>query len=313
MAGLGEFDVVTGAFGYTGRYIADRLLQAGRGLLTLTGHPERPNSFGERVRVAPYNFDRPDALAASLDGADTLYNTYWVRFARGAATFEQAVANTKTLVQAAEMADLRRIVHVSVTNPSLDSPLPYFRGKAELEAFIRQTRLSHAVIRPAVVFGREDILINNIAWLLRRSPIFAIPGRGDYRLQPVFVADLAEIAVDAGGRADNAVIDAVGPEVFTFDELVHLMARRIGSRARIVRVPPMLAMAAAKMIGGALGDVLLTRDELAGLMANLLVSPAAPTGHTRLSDWLAANAPIVGRAYASELRRHFAVPRRPAA
>ncbi|MBP7746265.1 MAG: NAD(P)H-binding protein [Phycisphaerae bacterium] len=300
-----EFDVVTGAFGYTGRYIAAQLLERGRDVLTLTGHPERPNPFGARVRVAPFGFDRPDELTARLAGAARLYNTYWVRFAHGATTFAQAIANTKTLVRAAEAAGVRRIVHISITNPTLASSLPYFRGKAELEDFIQQSRLSHAIIRPTVVFGREDILINNIAWLLRTSPVFAIPGRGDYRLQPVYVEDLAALAVDAGGRSDNVVLDAVGPEVFTFEALVRLIARTIGSRARTVHVPPWLALAVARVVGWAVGDVLLTHDELAGLRANLLVSASAPTCPTRLSAWLADNAAGLGRTYASELRRHF--------
>ena len=88
-------------------------------------------------------------------------------------------------------------MHISITNPSLDSPLPYFRGKAILEKEIRASGISHAIVRPTVLFGKEDILINNITYLLRRLPVFAIPGSGDYRLQPIYVEDLAEIAVEA--------------------------------------------------------------------------------------------------------------------
>jgi NADH dehydrogenase len=300
-----EFDVVTGAFGYIGRYIARRLIAAGRTILTLTGHPERPNPLGAPVRVAPFNFDEPAALAASLAGASMLYNTYWVRFVRGQTTFDRAVANTRALVAAAKQARVRRIVHISITNPAAESALPYFRGKAQVEELIAASGLSYAIVRPTVVFGDEDILVNNIAWLLRRFPVFAIPGPGDYRVQPVFVEDLAQLAVSAGQQSENLIVDAVGPEILRFDELVRLVARAAGSRALIVHVPPGVALVTARVIGQLVGDVLLTRDEIAGLMADLLVSHHPPTGTTRLSAWLAQHAGQVGQRYASELQRHF--------
>lgn len=298
-------NVVTGAFGYTGKYIARRLLALGESVKTLTGHPRRENPFGERVIVAPFDFDRPDRLVESLRGAQTLYNTYWVRFSHKGRRFEQAIANAKTLIRAAEQAGIRRLVHISITNPSLNSPLPYFRGKAELEETIRGSKLSHAIIRPTVVFGIEDILINNIAWLLRRVPVFAMPGRGDYRLQPVFVEDLAQIAVDAARLDEDIVMDAVGPEVYTFRDLTQLVANTIGSRALIVPARPWVTLLASRLIGCVTRDIVLTRDEVAGLMANLLVSSKPPTGKTHLSDWLSKHADSVGQRYASELRRHF--------
>lgn len=299
-------NVVTGAFGYTGKYIARRLLADRQSVMTLTGHPDREDPLGGRVSAAPFSFDQPARLVETLRGASTLYNTYWVRFSHGRVSFDQAVANTKTLIDAAEQAGVRRFVHISITNPSIDSPLPYFRGKAELEHALSISRLSYAIIRPAVVFGQEDILINNIAWLLRRFPIFMTPGRGDYRLQPIYVEDLADIAVEAANRDENAVIDAVGPETYTFRDLVNLVARAVGSRAMIMSAPRWLALLAARLIGRVTRDVVLTRDEVSGLMSNLLISGGPPTGKTLLSEWVARNAEHLGRRYASELQRHFA-------
>ena len=304
--GKQDLDVVTGAFAYTGKYITERLLSMGRGVRTLTGHPNRRNPFGDRVDVARFEFEDRAKLAKSLGGADTLYNTYWVRFPYGAMTFETAVRNTETLIGAAGDAGVRRIVHVSITKASEDSPFPYFRGKARLERTIRGSGLSHAILRPTVIFGREDILINNIAFVLRRFPVFGIPGSGEYRVRPVSVEDVAEVCVAAGQRAENEIIDAVGPETFTFEELVRLIAATVGSRARIVHVPPAVALAASRLVGYFVKDVLVTRDELEGLMADLVVTDGPATGHRRLSDWLAENAATVGRRYASEVSRHYA-------
>ena len=300
-----EMNVVTGSFGLTGRYITRRLLDMGKTVKTIISHPDLYNPFGEKVAAEPFNFDNPKALIETLKGASTLYNSYWVRFSYGKSSYSKAVENTKTLIKAAEAAGVRRIIHVSVTNPSYDSPLEYFRGKAELEKFIAEFGLSYAIIRPSLIFGLEDILINNIAWLLRHFPVFPIPGSGSYRLQPIFVGDLADIAVKAGQKEDNVIINAVGPEIFSYFELVRLIREIVRSRSVLIPVPPQLVYLGSKMIGYIVNDVLLTKDEIRGLMANLLVTDSAPAGSTRLGDWLRRNAEIVGTRYASELGRHY--------
>jgi NADH dehydrogenase len=302
-----ELSIVTGAFGYTGKYITRRLLSMGERVATLTAHADG-NPFGDRVLAFPLDFNNPTALRKHMEGAATFYNTYWVRFPRGEITYERAVENTKVLIAAARDAGVRRFVHVSITNASEESPLPYFRGKGRIERALIESGLSHAIVRPTIIFGLGDILINNIAWMLRRFPVFAVIGAGDYRVQPVFVEDAAAIMIDAAHAKADCVIDAVGPETFTFDELVGLIAATVRSRARIVHVRPGVAYLLSKIIGRLVGDVVLTRDEVAGLMAGLLVSDDPPTGPTRLSEWLDRNADRVGTSYASELRRHYVKP-----
>jgi uncharacterized protein YbjT (DUF2867 family) len=299
------FDVVTGAYGYTGRYLAQRLLDAGRTVRTLTGDPSRPDPFGGRVEAYSFSFDDPARLVETLRGATALYNTYWVRFAHGEVDYERAVENTRTLFAAAAEAGVERVVHVSITNASEGSPLPYFHWKAVLERELGESGLSHAIVRPTVVFGREDILINNIAWLLRRLPVFVVPGSGDYRLQPIYVEDLAALCADAGRRRDDFVVDAVGPETYTFDELVGVLRGAVGSRARIVHAPEQLALTLGRVVGALVRDVVVTPEELAGLAANLLVSEGQPTGETSFRGWVGEHGHELGRRYASELARHY--------
>ncbi len=299
-----DFDVVTGASGYTGRYITRALLSRGRRVKTLTGHPTRSNPFDDHVEAVPFNFDRPDALKRSLEGARALFNTYWIRFPHDGQSFDQAVANTRVMIDAAAAAGVRKFVHISVTHAT-ESPLPYFRGKAMVEAAVRESQLSYAIIRPALIFGVEDILLNNIAWLQRRFPFFPIPGRGDYRVQPIFAADLAEIAVNAARDERSVILDAVGPEIFTFDELVRMIASAVGSNSRIVHVDSRIAVSFAWIVGWFVRDVTLTLDEARGLMSNLLVTDSPPNATTRFSEWLRSNVDKIGVAYASELARHF--------
>lgn len=298
--------VITGAFSYTGKYATCLLLGRGYKIRTLTYHPQRENPFGEKVQPFPYNFDQPDQLAQSLRGASTLINTYWVRFPRGEATFETAVQNTRALITAAKDAGVRHVVHVSIANPSLDSPLGYYKGKAQLEQAVMESGLSYAILRPTVIFGLEDILINNIAWFVRRFSVFAIPGDGRYSIRPIYVEDMARLIADAVDQPGNTVLDAVGPEIFTFAELVRLIAGRLGRSVRLVHLPMPLTYAATFVTGWFVGDVVLTWEEYRGLMGNLLAPDGPSAGQTRLSDWLAENHERVGRQYASEVARHYA-------
>lgn len=297
--------IVTGAFGYIGKYIAAALLEQGRAVRTITTHPDKPNPFGERVAAFPYSFDDEARLVATLAGAETLYNTYWIRFPYAGQTYEQTLANTETLFRCARQAGVGRIIHIGVTRATLDSPLPYYRGKAIQEELLKACGVPFSIVRPTLVFGKEDILVNNIAWLIRKSPVFPIFGAGDYRVQPVFVGDLAQIALDQAAGPPGATVDAIGPETYTFEQFVRQIALALDRRTRLIHVPPGLGILLGRLIGLSLGDVLLTRNELRGLMDELLTSTQPPNGPTRFSDWLAQNRSSAGAAYTSELARHF--------
>ncbi len=303
MSETGEIHAVTGAFGYSGKYIAQRLLAKGHRVITLTNSPHRPNAFEGRIEARPFDFDHPERLCESLRGVTTLYNTYWVRFNHRTFTHAQAVANTRTLFEAAKQAGVERIVHTSITNPSVTSPLEYFSCKARLEMALEESGVSHAVLRPAILFGGEDILVNNIAWALRRLPVFGVFGDGSYRLQPIYVDDFAALAVAHGEQRDNVTVNAIGPETFTYKELVKTIGRIIGKPRPVLPVPPTLAYAASRVLGALVHDVLLTRDEIHALMEGLLCVDAAPAGTTKLTEWTEAHAKDLGRRYASELAR----------
>jgi NADH dehydrogenase len=295
---------VTGAFSYSGKYITGRLLERGAEVITLTGHPNRPDPFGSQVRAYPLDFDQV-SMSRSLQGVDVLVNTYWVRFDKDENTQPRAVENTRKLVHAAQAAGVKRIVHISIANPSAESHLPYYWGKAANEKTVIESGLSYAILRPTVLVGKEDILINNIAFLLRRLPFFLIPGDGSYCIQPVYVEDLADLAAEAVYRSDNYVIDAAGPDAYSFKELVQLIGEEIGAKRPLISVPPGLALFAAQFLSLFVRDVMLTPEEVKGLMANLLVSHQPALGKTAFRDWLEENKSIVGTKYASEIKRHY--------
>jgi uncharacterized protein YbjT (DUF2867 family) len=299
-------DLVTGAFSYSGSAITERLLGSGRRVRTFTFHPQREHPLQARVETFPYRFDDPSALTRNLDGVTTLYNTYWVRFDHGQASFADAIENSRILFSAAGRARVERIVHVSIANPSIDSPLPYFRGKALVESALAQSGLLHSIVRPTWIFGGErDVLTNNIAWILRRTPVFPLPGSGSYLVQPVHVDDLARICIEAAASDRDLTIDAAGPETMPFRELVALIRSAVKSRSPVIPIPPLLMAAAARGLGLLVRDIVLTPDEIRGLMAGLLVSHDPPLGRIAFSEWLDEHKTSIGRSYANELHRHF--------
>ena len=298
-------DVVTGSFGYIGKYVTRALLESGHAVKTITTHPDKPNPFGEKVEAASYHFEDPEALTRYLEGCEILYNTYWVRFNYRQWSFDKSLENTKILFQCAKNAGVRKIVHISVTNPSEKDELPYYRGKAYQEKALRELGVAYTIVRPTLVFGKEDILVNNIAWTIRKFPIVPIFGSGKYKVQPVFVEDLAKLAVEASRSEGSATFDAIGPETYPYETFVKLIARELNRNVTFVHTNPSMGILLGKLIGLLVKDVILTKDEVRGLMLNKLTSDQDPNGKTLFSVWLRDNKQSIGSGYTSELKRHF--------
>lgn len=299
----GEFDVVTGAFSYTGSYITECLIGEGRKVRTLTRR-SRPQEAPEAIEVVPYRWDLEN-LVEALAGAETLFNTYWVRLARGQTTFDEAVSNSRLLFESAKKAGVKRVVHVSVTKADEAPYLPYFAGKAEVEAALKESGVSYAIVRPTVIYGREDVLINNIAWLLRRIPIFVIAGSGDYRVRPVHVEEVARICVEAAKSSEDLMIDAVGPETMTFEEMVRVIKKAVGSRSVIVHAPPWVLLTISRFLSLVLRDELMSAGELRGLMDELVATDGPSTGEASFNQWVARHSDTLGHSYVSEMKRNY--------
>lgn len=296
-------DVVTGAFSFTGKYVAERLIENGRRVRTLTNHPDRESPFTDEIHAEPYRFDDPGGLAASLEGAETLYNTFWIRDPHEGPPPGNAVRFSGRLVEAAETAGVDRIVHFSVSNADA-SDLAYYRAKARVERIVEAAGMSHAILRPTLVYGVDDMLVNNLAWALRRLPVFAVHGDGSYRVQPVFVGDVADIAVEQGRANANVRLDLAGPDVLAFTDFLRLLRDHLGARCALVHAPPRIAHVGVRLAEVMLRDRILSWEEAQGLLANLLVTGSEPEGETRLDDWLGDHADELGTEYTSYRQRY---------
>jgi len=306
--------VVTGAFGYSGRWIARELLSRGKRVRTLTNAVGRDDPFQGMVEVMPIDFSNHDLLVSSLRGADVLYNTYWVRYKnrKDGYAHEIAVENTRKLFLAAEEAGVNRIVHFSVAHPHKAPDWSYFRGKVEVEKLLTESSLSYAILRPTVFFGGDrDVLINNMAWLIRKFPVFGIFGMGNYPIQPIHIEDIAKVAVDQGESVEDVVLDVAGPEIFTYREYVTLIAKSLGVSRLIIPVPPIVGWSVGKVVGAILRDRVITRAEIKGLMRGLMATDAKPLGKIKFSEWVATNGADLGAKYHNDLKeRKYTDPRK---
>jgi NADH dehydrogenase len=155
------------------------------------------------------------------------------------------------------------------------------------------------------LFGKEDVLVNNIAWSLRHLPVFGVFGRGDYKLQPIYVDDLASAAVEKAGGDHNEIINAIGPETFTYRGLVETVRRLLGLKRLVISVPPAVGYWACRLTGLLVRDIIITRCEIRGLMEGRLCVEAPPLGATKLTEWIERHKHSLGCHYTSEMARRM--------
>jgi NADH dehydrogenase len=201
---------------------------------------------------------------------------------------------------------VRRIVHISIANPAIDSPLPYYRGKGLVERALAETAVPYSIVRPTWIFGgeRRDVLANNIAWILRHMQVFALPAAGATRCSPSMSRTSRGSASRPPTADPTSSLTPPARRRLPSTNYVQGVRRALRRRAPIIHVPPVIMAHAARALGLLLRDVVLTPDEISGLTSGLLVSHQEPLGRIAFSEWLAAHSGSIGCAYANELERH---------
>jgi len=298
-----DIHTITGGFGYTGAYLSKVLIKHGKVVETLTNSPEKKTIDSKILAVHPLDFENKEGLIGSLKNTEVLYNTYWVRFNHKWFNHQQAVTNTFKLFYAAKKAGVKRIVHVSITNADSKSNLDYFRGKGEIEGYLKKLGIEYTIVRPAVLFGGKDILINNIAWSLRHLPIVGMPGRGKYQLQPIHVYDFAKQLAYAGEKVGKNIEVALGPERYSYVDLLNMIKKELKLKTVIIPMPNRLAWLGAQILGYFLNDVMLTWPEVLGLRQETLWEDQEPTGKVHLREWVKKHKDTLGNEYHNELDR----------
>lgn len=296
--------VVTGAFGFTGKYISKLLLSKGESIKTFTNKVNR-DIFGEKIEIFKYDFRNKEYLIKAMSNAKRLYNTYWIRFPYKNISFKEVINNTKILIDCAKEANIEKVIHISITNANPKSKFQYFKYKGIVEEMIKDSKIDYFILRPTVIFGKESILINNIAWFLKKLPLFFIFGKGRYLVQPIYIEDLAKIAVFGADNFKNKIVDIVGPEIFEFKEMINLIKTKISSKSKIIYLPSFLFQIFIPILNFLTKDIVLTKEELKALKDNLLYSKEEPLGKKKFTDWIDENKDNLGKEYFSELLRHY--------
>lgn len=293
-----------GGGGFLGRYVAQELYRAGARVRVAQKRPRdawflKPLGGLGQTQFAAADVTQPDTVARAIEGSDFVVN---LAGTFGGAMQAVHVAGARNIAQAARQAGATALVHISALGADPESPSAYGRSKAQGEQAVREAFPNATILRPSVMFGREDAFVNRFAGLIARAPLVPVL-RADARFQPAYVADVAQVVAKAladpaghGGR----IYELGGPDVVTMGALLRWIAETIGRDARFIELPDALGSLIAMF--GALPGAPITRDQWRMLQRDNVVSPVAE-GFSRFGVTptpLAAVAP----AWLIRFRRH---------
>ncbi len=269
---------LVGGAGFLGRYVAQELLRTGARVRVVSRNPGRathlkPMAGLGQIAFIPANLNDPKGLARAVAGCTAVVNL--VGLLKG--DFYRAhITGPEALAKAATEAGATAFVHVSAIGADPDSPSAYGRSKGEGEARVRAAFPQATIIRPSILFGREDGFVNRFAGLLKVAPIVPVI-RGPARFQPAFVADAAEAIAKAAldpVRHGGHVYELGGPEAITMRELIAWIGGAIGYTRPLLDVPDLLARPLANWFGWLPGAP-ITGDQFAMLTRDNVVAPGA--------------------------------------
>jgi uncharacterized protein YbjT (DUF2867 family) len=262
---------IVGGTGFIGRALGEQLTERGRGLRVFTRRATHASVLRVYPQLEVRLADPQDeaALARHFEGLEAVVNLAGILHERGRQTFQAVhVDIPRKVVNACRAAGVKRLVHVSALGASESAPSAYLRSKALGEKAVLQgagENLAVVVLRPSVVFGREDGFTNAFAAMARLFPVIALPA-AHARLQPIWVEDLARaIAFEAEAR--DTPVDPVhlcGPHAVSLQEAVEFIASLVAPRTRVLPMPDALAQLQAAVLEHLPGP-LLTRDNLRSL------------------------------------------------
>lgn len=274
--------VVLGGTGFIGRAYAWRC--AAHGLSQQLTIATRSAVHGAELRPLPCvalvecDVNDPKGLSGVIAGADVVVNLVGILHGRDADFQRMHIDLPLSIGELSRLHGVGHIVHLSALGAAGDAPSMYLRSKAAGEAALQRSGVPLSVIRPSVVFGAEDRLINLFACLQAIFPVIPLAG-ADARLQPVWVRDVAQAiwTLVQQGPASAGVYEAVGPHVLTLRELVRCAGRLSGHTRPIWPLPAALGWLQACVLELLPGRTLMSRDNLRSLQVDAVASSRFPT------------------------------------
>lgn len=289
---------VFGGSGFLGRYIVRALLERGARVRIAARTPSdgwflrSQGGLGQTQFVAA-DIRQPDTVARALAGATAAVNL--VGILKG--DFEAFhVAGARHVAEGAAAAGCQSLVQVSAIGADATSASAYGKSKGDGEAAVSAAFADATILRPSIVFGREDGFVNRFADLISKLPVVPII-RGPAKFQPVYVGDVASAVVTVLANAERdrgKVYELGGPEVITMDGLNRWIARATGRKRMFIAMPDVLAGTMASLTGWLPGAP-MTRDQWLMLQSDNVVTGTdglkalgiAPTPLAAVADgWL---------------------------
>jgi uncharacterized protein YbjT (DUF2867 family) len=271
---MNELVTLIGGGGFVGRYAAQALMRAGWRVRVAQRDPRQAfylkplGGLGQTQFVAA-DVTRPDTIARAVEGAQAVVN---LAGSFGDMMRVQA-AGAKVVAEAAAAAGVRRLVHLSAIGADPASPAVYGRSKAQGEEAVRAAFRDAAILRPSVIFGREDQFLNRFARMIEVAPVVPVL-RAGAKFQPVFVGDVGDaVAAALDGHAGGRTIELGGPDVLTMAELLRWIAGAIGRNPTFLELPDVAGAAIARL--GFLPGAPITWDQWLMLGRDTVVASGA--------------------------------------
>ena len=273
---------VFGGSGFIGRYVVTRLAHRGFVVRVAVRDPEAAlflKTAGGVGQVVPLftNVENEATVRRALEDTALAVNLVGILSERRHGEFRRVHAEgAGCIARVATEMGVERLVHVSAIGANPASPSRYGASKGLGEAAVRAACAGATILRPSIVFGPEDHFFNRFAAMARISPIMPVIA-GDTRMQPVYVADVADAVLAALTRSDAAgtTYELGGPRVWTFRELLSYVLSETHRQRPLVNVPIGLAQFEARFLER-LPNQPLTRDQLLMLMHDNVVDAAMP-------------------------------------
>lgn len=263
-----------GGGGFVGRYVAQALLRQGARLRVAQRDPREAwflktqGGLGQ-TQVVAADIARPDTVRRAVEGADAVVNLVGVL----TGNFElYHNVGARVVAEAAAAASVRHLVHVSAIGADSASPSAYGRSKGEGEAAVLQAFPSAAIVRPSVVFGREDQFVNRFARLIEKAPVFPVLRSGT-KFQPVFAGDVGEGIARIVAEGRSGTFEFGGPDVISMGELIRWIAQATGRTPSIVELPDLAGDLLSR--AGFLPFAPITRDQWLMLQRDNVVASEA--------------------------------------
>ena len=277
---LGKMTVFGGT-GFLGHRVVQRLLERDFSVRVASRHPERTAALFPDVKLgiesihADINDDR--SVAAAVAGVEGVVNAVSLYVEGGHETFHSVhVTAAARVARLAREAGVERLIHVSGIGSEADSASPYIRSRGEGEKVVRDAFPAATLIRPSVMFGRGDAFVGPVARMLRHLPVFPLFGRGQTKLQPAHVEDVAEAITRAIHTAQPRMYyELGGPRIYAYRSLLEMLARHLGKKPLLVSMPFGLWHALAS-VAEMLPGPPITRNQVELMQIDSVASPGAP-------------------------------------